>query len=254
MKIKKNKIESFIEKYNLGGFNERVKFKTNLSDSSISVAFIAEEKNMLGKVLMTGVDVDSDVEVGIGDTKKLKSFLSILDNDIDLGFVSSDDGRVIAIQLSDDNTNMNYMAAELGSIGAVPNLKKLPNFEIELVINREFVKRFIKSKSALSEVDTFTLLPDKKTSQIKLIIGHAKNLNSNNIDIGIKAESGKDKITKELSFSAKYLKEILSANLDYFSDDTITAKLHVAEAGMANISFETPSFKADYYLTEIATR
>ena len=103
--------------------------------------------------------------------------------------------------------------------------------------------RSVKAKSALSDVDIFTLTTDKK-GKIKMTLGFS-NVNSNRINIEVKPVDGKDKIGKTLHFSAKYLKEILTSNTD--CDNAV---LKISDAGIANVEFNNDLFNSNYFLIE----
>ena len=56
-----------------------------------------------------------------------------------------------------------------------------------------------------------------------------------------------DAVVKPISFSAKYLKEILTAN-----KEATSAKLKVSTDGLANVQFQIDDFICKYYLVEIS--
>jgi hypothetical protein len=124
----------------------------------------------------------------------------------------------------------------------VPDIKQIPEFESEIVLSDEFISRFIKSKSALNESDTFTF--QCKGGKGEIILGYAK-INSNRISIKVDCKCSKDSI-QPISFSAKYLKEILSAN-----KEATSAKLLVSTKGLAHIQFIIDDFVCKYYLVEV---
>ena len=49
------------------------------------------------------------------------------------------------------------MLADLSVIPVVPDLKAVPPMNVEITLDDEFTSKFIKSKGALSESDTFHL-------------------------------------------------------------------------------------------------
>ena len=108
-------------------------------------------------------------------------------------------------------------------------------------MDNDFVNKFVKSKGALSDSDTFTF--SCKSNKGEVILGYSK-INSNRISINVECECDGD--VEPISFSAKYLKEILNANKGAKS-----SSLKISPNGLAHVSFENDGFKSNYYLVEI---
>ena len=133
------------------------------------------------------------------------------------------------------------MLADLSVIPVVPDLKQLPEFTYTIKMDNDFVNKFVKSKGALSDSDTFTF--SCKSNKGEVILGYSK-INSNRISINVECECDGD--VEPISFSAKYLKEILNANKGAKS-----SSLKISPNGLAHVSFENDGFKSNYYLVEI---
>lgn len=241
--MEKEKLLGFIKRYNLNGSIETVQVDSVISDNKISTKFVSEEKHILGFVSLTGVNI-GDASLGIYDTAKLKSLLGVLGPDITVSTVNSDD-RVISVNLKDKNMSANFMLSDLSVIPQTPKVKGLPDWNVVIKLDKETINRFIKSKNALPEVNSFTLLMNKKTDKLELVIGYS-SINSNRISMSVETVGGKDRVDKPISFSAKYFKELLSANLD--SDD---AELNVSSKGLAHVKFSSDDYESEYYLTEV---
>ena len=239
--MKKDKILQFISRYNLNGNVEAVKWETN-GDSVCETSFITDDKSVLGKVSCKGVELPEG-EVGVYDTAKLKQLLNVVGDDVNVDVTNVNDKNV-GIVIADETTSVNFMLADLSVIPNVPALKDLPDFEVQIPFSNDFAKKFVRSASALSDTDTFTLVPDGDS--LTLVIGYS-SINSNRISLNVLNE-GKGKLTDPISFSAKYLKESLNAN-----DDTEKSVLNISTKGISNISFEVGDFRSDYYLVEIQT-
>jgi len=231
--MKKTSLEGFISRYNLGGEIESVKIVSD--KAGMSVKFISDDKTLLGTV--TSEDTEfADGEFGVYTTSQLKNLLGVLDANINVTAGSA------ALEFSDNSTMVNYMMADLSVIPAVPDIKQVPDFESEITLSDEFISRFIKSKSALNESDTFTF--QCKGSKGEIILGYSK-INSNRISIKVDCTCTKDSVGP-ISFSAKYLKEILNANRT-----PKAANLKIATAGLAHCTFESEGFKSEYFLVEV---
>jgi len=239
--MKKDKILQFISRYNLNGSVEAVKWETT-GDSTCSTTFITDDKSVLGQVSVKDFDL-AEGEVGVYDTARLKQLLTVVGDDVDIEVTNVNDKNV-SVVLSDETTSVNFMLADLAVIPNVPALKELPAFDVKIPISNDFAKKFVRSASALSDVDTFTLVPEG--DDLKLVIGYS-TINSNRISLDVITE-GKGTLEDPISFSAKYLKEILNAN-----DDSEKSVLNVSSKGISNIDFEVGDFRCSYYLVEIQT-
>jgi|TARA_B100000900_G_scaffold375519_2_gene357682 hypothetical protein len=230
--MKKSSFEGFITRYNLGGEVESVKIDS--TDAGLSVKFISDDKTLLGNVSSDNKDFPNG-EYGVYTTSQLKGLLSVLDSDIS---VKEGDAALV---FSDKGTSVNYMLADLSVIPVVPDLKQLPDFTSTIKMDNDFVNKFVKSKGALSDSDTFTF--SCKSNKGEVILGYSK-INSNRISINVECECDGD--VEPISFSAKYLKEILNANKGAKS-----SSLKISPNGLAHVSFENDGFKSNYYLVEI---
>jgi hypothetical protein len=239
--MKKDKVLQFISRYNLNGNVESVKWKTN-GDNVCETTFITDDKSVLGQVSAKDFDV-TEGEIGVYDTAKLKQLLSVVGDDINVEIVEKNE-RNVSISVGDDTTSVNFMLADLAVIPNVPALKELPSFDLQIPFSNDFAKKFVRSASALSDSDTFTVVSD--TDGVKLVLGYS-TINSNRVSLSAVTE-GTTTLSDPISFSAKYFKEILNANSD--SEKSV---LNISSKGIASIEFEVGDFRSSYYLVEIQT-
>ena len=241
--MKKQTINTFIDKYSLNGTIESVKWVVDSANKQIKTASISDDKNVLSFVVIKDNAGLNDAEIGINDTAKLKKLLGVLNDEVNIAFNTRED-KIVSLSLTSETTDVQYVTADLSVIPKVPDLKKLPPFNLEIPLTKEFVTTFVKAKNALSDVDTLTFTKDKK-DKIKLVLGFS-SVNSNRINIDFKAVEGKDTLSKTIHFSAKYLKEILTSN-----SDCENAVLKISDAGIAHVEFNNDTFNSSYYLVEI---
>ena len=241
--MKKQTINTFIDKYSLNGTIESVKWVVDSANKQIKTASISDDKNVLSFVVIKDSAGLNDAEIGINDTAKLKKLLSVLNDEVNISFNMRED-KIVSISLTGESTDVQYVTADLSVIPKVPELKKLPPFNLEIPLTKEFVTTFVKAKNALSDVDTLTFTKDKK-DKLKLVIGFS-SVNSNRISIDFKPTEGKDTLGKTIHFSAKYLKEILTSN-----NDCENAVLKISDDGIAHVEFNNDVFNSSYYLVEI---
>jgi hypothetical protein len=233
----KNRLNRFISKYNLSGLVESVAWKTE--NKTLSTRFISDDKTVLGTVSVDSFDFE-DASVGVYNTNTLKGLLGVLGNDISLALKKVED-KPISLSLTSDSTTVQYQLADLSVIPNVPDLKQLPKFGIEIQMDGNFIEKFIRAKGALSEVDNFTILTEK--GKLKIVIGYS-NINTNRVELVVNDKYTGD--VKPISFSAKYFKEILSAN-----KEANKAVLNVSTDGLAHVEFAVDGFTSSYYLVEV---
>ena len=235
--MEKQSLNRFVSKYNLAGLVESVKWESK--DGSLTTSFISDDKSVLGSVSMKEFEGTS-AEFGVYDTTKLTKMLSVLGNDVDFN-INDIDGKPVSLKFKDKSTSVNYMLADLSVIPNVPDLKQLPDFNVEIKLDTTFISTFIKAKGALADENNFTFTcKDKKGS---IILGHS-NINTNRINIDVECVCEGD--VKPISFSATYLKEILVAN-----KEATDATLKISSQGLAHISFSIDNYESNYYLVEI---
>ena len=234
--MEKQQLNRFVSKYNLAGLVESVKWESK--DGSLSTSFISDYKSVLGNVTMKEFD-GTNLTFGVYDTTKLTKMLSVLGESVDFS-INDIDGKVVSLKFKDNSTSVNYMLADLSVIPNVPDLKQLPQFNVEIKLDSNFISKFIKAKGALDE-NNFTFVCKDGKGQI--VLGHS-NINTNRISIDVDCTCDGD--VNPISFSATYLKEILVANKE--AND---ATLKISSQGLSHIHFEIDKYESNYYLVEI---
>jgi len=235
--MEKQKLNRFVQKYNLAGLVESVKWESK--DGSLSTSFISDDKSVLGNVTMKEFD-SSAATFGVYDTSKLTKMVSVLDDDIEFS-ISDIDGKPVSLKFKDSSSSTNYMLADLSVIPNVPDLKQLPPFNAEIKLDSSFINKFIKAKGALADENNFTFMCKDGKGQI--ILGYS-NINTNRISIDVECTCDGD--VQPISFSATYLKEILVAN-----KEATDATLKISSQGLSHIHFEIDNYESNYYLVEI---
>ena len=234
--MNKAKLTRFIQKYSLGGLVESVAWKAG--DNKLVTRFISDDKTVLGEIQLDNFAFTSP-DLGVYTTSTLSKLLSVVGEDIELE-AQEIEGKAVNLFVKSENTQVQFQLADLAVIPNVPDLKKLPDFDVDIAFDGAFIDKFIKAKNALSEVDTFTILTEK--NELKIVLGYS-NINSNRVVFVVdKAYSGD---VKPISFSAKYLKEILTAN-----KEATAVVLKVSTQGISHVEFKIDDFTARYFLVE----
>ena len=234
--MNKAKLTRFIQKYSLGGLVESVAWKAG--DNKLVTRFISDDKTVLGEIQLDNFAFTSP-DLGVYTTSTLSKLLSVVGEDIELE-AQEIESKAVNLFVKSENTKVQFQLADLAVIPNVPDLKKLPDFDVDINFDGAFIDKFIKAKNALSDVDTFTILTEKK--ELKVVLGYS-NINSNRVVFVVDKDYSGD--VKPISFSAKYLKEILTAN-----KEATAVVLKVSTQGISHVEFKIDDFNARYFLVE----
>ena len=234
--MNKNRLQSFIQKYYLNGLVESAVISS--SDNSLSTDFITEDRSMMGHIKYNDLTIQ-DGKYGIFDTTMFGRMLSVLDQNIDIHVVEIDD-KPINLSLQSNGTVVTALLADLAVIPDVPKLKSIPNFGLTVKLTNDFVQTFVKSKAALPEAETFTIIPETVT---KFVLGMS-NTNTNRISIPIKADVD-DPLMEKKVINANLFKELLVANKE------ADGVLELSDAGLMRISFQTSDYSSTYFMKTV---
>ena len=230
-------LDTFIQKYNLGGNVNSVKGESD--GSTLSTRFISPDKSLLGQLTLTKQTLP-EFEVGVYDTPLLSKMLGTLADNVDFTLITppSDDETPIAFHFSDSVISADYVLAAIGVIPDVPELKNEPEYKTLVNIDSQFINSFIRGKGALADVETFAITP--VDGGLEFTIGY-RDINSNRISI--KVQSGAVSITDSVVFNANLFKEVLNAN-----KECSKATLQISDKGLAHIEFNVDDFNVKYWL------
>ena len=237
--MKKQVIERFIQKYNLNGNVNSVKL--TISNNKLSTAFVTPDKSLLGVLSMDKFDFE-DCKLGIYDTNQLSKMLSVVDNDINLSVDSIGD-KNISISVTSGKLSFNYVLSDLSVIPEPPKLKHIPEFGAKIKLNSQFVSSFVKSKNALSDIDSFAVV--NNDGSLECVIGYSST-NTNKINIDAELDGDCD-LDKPILFNANLFKEVLSAN-----KECETGIFEVSDEGLSRITFNIDDYKVIYYLVSMS--
>tara|TARA_B110001454_G_scaffold102206_1_gene96480 strand:- start:1762 stop:2487 length:726 start_codon:yes stop_codon:yes gene_type:complete len=229
-------LERFISKYTLGDNVQSVVLK--IKNNVLSTEFITPEKSLLGKLALNDFEFD-DVELGVYNTSQLSRMLNVLGEDVKLTVSKSED-IAISIKVEDTNASINFMLSDKTVIPVVPAMKNVPEFQLTLEIDSNFMARFIASKNALTEKETFTIVTDKDRETCNCILGYS-SINTDRITIPVRVDQFND--MDLLSFNAELFGKILQAN-----KECSKGKLEISAQGLAKITFKVDNYHVIYHL------
>ena len=241
--MQKSMFERFINKYNLGGSCESVVY--SVEGDNISTRSISDDKNVLSEVTAPSMGIESG-EFAVYETTRLKSLLGVLGDNLTPKVQRSSD-KPTAMKFSDGSTDVTFVLADPSVIQNVPDLKKLPPFDMNIVLDDQFINKFIKAKGALSDVETFTIMSDAGSPTADVVLGFS-SMNTNRIKLAATKTDPSTSLSA-ISFSARYLREILVAN-----KDAGTGNLEISSKGISRIVFSVDGITSTYYLVQIDTK
>ena len=232
--MQKSKLDKFIQKYNLGGNVNSVKWKSR--GDSMSTSFVTPDKSLLGNVKVDKFQFE-DAELGIYQTDQLKSLINVLGDDVSLDLTKFGD-KAVSLKVKNGPVSVDYVLSDLSVISDPPQMKRLPEFGTQIKLDRNFIDTFIKGKGALSDVDTFTIV--NGTNGIEVVIGYSST-NTNRVNIPV--ETTTNDLTDPITFNANLFKEVLVANRECTS-----AVLEVSTEGLAKVNFKVDDYDSTYFI------
>ena len=132
------------------------------------------------------------------------------------------------------------MLSDLSVINTPPQLKQIPEFELQLKVDSTFIKKFIAGKGALPDTESFTVISGDKT---EIVIGYS-SIATNRVAVPV--ENKTDNMIDNISFNANLFKDVLEANKECDS-----ATLEVSSEGLARIKFNVNDYESTYYLVAV---
>ena len=207
--ISKKVISDIVSKYSLGNSIEKVKWA--ITDEKFQINFINDSKNLVGYVEYRKEIGLKPGDYGIFNTSQLIKCLNILDGDILVDATNS------KLNLADTNYDIKFNLADPAVIPNVPDINESDEWSVSFEISDEFITRFVKSKDALSELDTFTVETRDGFNGEELVFTVGTNI-TNTIEFTVENATINESF-EAVPFDSNLLKEILKANRTYHSGE-----------------------------------
>ncbi len=233
----KKNLLGLIEKYNLSGTVESVKWV--MENNQAKIEFVSDDKSLIGTTELNKLELE-DGEFGVFNTSDLTKMLSALDDDIKIEPIKIAD-KFRNLKISDKTFKMNYVLSDIAIIPPAPVLKTLPDFEVKVSIDREFIDKFIKAKNAISDAQSFAI--QSQGDDTIFTIGYSEQ-NTNRTAFKVSCQSSND--VGPLLFGIEYMKNILVAN-----KDADKGSVEVSSKGLMRIQFENKLYKSTYFLVKL---
>ena len=232
--ISKKVISDIVSKYSLGNSIEKVKWV--ITDEKLTIRFINDSKNLVGYVDYRKEIGLKSGDYGIFNTSQLIKCLNILDGDILVDATSS------KLNLADTNYDIKFNLADPAVIPNVPDVSNNSDeWSVVFEANDEFITRFVKSKDALSELETFTVETRDGFNGEELVFTVGTNI-TNTIEFTVDATINES--FGPVPFDSNLMKEILKANRDYH-----TGEIRINKKGLLDAHFHCgDDLYTGYYL------
>jgi len=221
--ISKKVISDIVSKYSLGGNIEKVKWV--ITDEEITIKFINDSKNLVGTVNYRKKIGLKKGDYGIFNTSQLIKCLNILDGDILIDATSS------KLNLADTNYDIRFNLADPAVIPNVPDVSNTDQPSASFYVNDEFITRFVKSKDALNELETFTIETREGFNGEELAFTVGTNI-TNTIEFTVENATINESFGP-IPFDSNLMKEILKANKDYHDGE-----IHINKKGLLDAHFD----------------
>ena len=235
--ISKKVISDIVSKYSLGNNIERVKWI--ITDEKLIIHFINDSKDLVGYV-----DYRKEIglkpgDYGIFNTSQLIKCLNILDGDILV------DATTSKLNMADTNYDIKFNLADPAVIPNVPDVtNNSDEWSVAFDANDEFITRFVKSKDALSELETFTIETRDGFHGEELVFTVGTNI-TNTIEFTVEATINES--FGPVPFDSNLMKEILKANRDYH-----TGEIRINKKGLLDAHFHCgDDLYTGYYLVRL---
>ena len=232
--INKKVISDIVSKYSLGNSIEKVKWI--ITDEKFICHFINDSKNLVGYVEYRKEIGLKPGDYGIFNTSQLIKCLNILDGDILVDATSS------KLNLADTSYDIKFNLADPAVIPNVPDVSNnSEEWSVVFEANDEFITRFVKSKDALSELETFTVETREGFNGEELVFTVGTNI-TNTIEFTVDATINES--FEPVPFDSNLMKEILKANRDYH-----TGEIRINKKGLLDAHFHCgDDLYTGYYL------
>lgn len=240
--MKKEILETFMTHYNLGGIIAKAKWKYSSNDKILHTRAVADNKSFIADVIMNNFNEfgTDDLVICIGDTDKVYAMMSPFGEDVNFT-VNKNGDRVLGFSITDNDCESYCTAADPTVMDPIPkNLQDIPEYHVVIPLTEDFLAKFLKARTALKDVDNFSVGMNKK-GLVEVVIGYT-TANSNRIRIAPQTDPLKNKLETALSFPIKNIAEAFKAN-----SDIVDGTMSITNNGIIQLYFKNNTYTSMYY-------
>ena len=210
--IAKNKLQSVISKYYLGGKVESVKW--NIEGGTLTIDFMAPTKDMIGKLTARDFPITQEGTLAIFNTTQLNRLLNVLAGDLVLD-AEKTKAVFTKLNIQDAKSTINYSLADPMMIQKVGEVDEDVNWQVNATLENEDFNTFVRAASAIQGNEIVTLNPTEDivgTPVLQFTFGERMEF-SNKVEFHVNAEF-KENVRQDnkIPFSSEMLREIFNAN------------------------------------------
>jgi hypothetical protein len=210
--IAKNKLQSVISKYYLGGKVESVKW--NIEGGTLTIDFMAPTKDMIGKLTARDFPITQEGTLAIFNTTQLNRLLNVLAGDLVLD-AEKTKAVFTKLNIQDAKSTINYSLADPMMIQKVGEVDEDVNWQVNATLENEDFNTFVRAASAIQGNEIVTLNPTEDivgTPVLQFTFGERMEF-SNKVEFHVNAEFGENvRQDNKIPFSSEMLREIFNAN------------------------------------------
>jgi len=234
--LSKSRMLSTINRYSLGNEIKRVKWK--IEEGGLFTGFVSPDNSVFGVLKVQDFPIE-DSTIGIFDTKRLKALVRILKDDFSVS-LKKRGGEFRLMVLDDGEKTIHFELASLDVIPNTPQLKHLPDWQVETEITEDFIDDFRSAEGAINQ-DQFGV---KTTADgVNVVVGETSDgRSSNKVNIPVPVDDF-EPMSDSVVFRADLFAEILKAN-----QDNVTGYWEISEEGLGRVSFEGEGWETTYYI------
>ena len=210
--IAKNKLQSIISKYYLGGKVESVKW--NIEGGTLNIDFMAPTKDMIGRLTARDFPITQEGTLAIFNTTQLNRLLNVLAGDLVLD-AEKTKAVFTKLNIQDAKSTINYSLADPMMIQKVGEVDEDVNWQVNATLENEDFNTFVRAASAIQGNEIVTLNPTEDivgTPVLRFTFGERMEF-SNKVEFHVNAEF-KENVRQDnkIPFSSEMLREIFNAN------------------------------------------
>ena len=210
--IAKNKLQSVISKYYLGGKVESVKW--NIEGGTLTIDFMAPTKDMIVKLTARDFPITQDGTLAIFNTTQLNRLLNVLAGDLVLD-AEKTKAVFTKLNIQDAKSTINYSLADPMMIQKVGEVDEDVNWQVNATLENEDFNTFVRAASAIQGNEIVTLNPTEDivgTPVLQFTFGERMEF-SNKVEFHVNAEFEENvRQDNKIPFSSEMLREIFNAN------------------------------------------
>ena len=210
--IAKNKLQSIISKYYLGGKVESVKW--NIEGGTLNIDFMAPTKDMIGRLTARDFPITQEGTLAIFNTTQLNRLLNVLAGDLVLD-AEKTKAVFTKLNIQDAKSTINYSLADPMMIQKVGEVDEDVNWQVNATLENEDFNTFVRAASAIQGNEIVTLNPTEDivgTPVLQFTFGERMEF-SNKVEFHVNAEFEENvRQDNKIPFSSEMLREIFNAN------------------------------------------